>query len=210
MDEKPPEFRNIYTAKDSEELADIYSEMADHYDSSLQTGWGWTIPDFTADVFARYVDHGSWILDAGAGTGLAGEALVKRGYRNIIGIDLTEAMLAQARAKDVYRKLHLMELGEPLAFPVDRFDAVISVGVMTMGHAPPRSLDELVRITKPGGHIVYTLRPDWYLLGGFREKHIVLEAGGQWEFLERTEPFVTRPQEGPDVVFEVWVFQVLD
>lgn len=210
MEEKPFELSWIYTARDTKELADRYSQMAQNYDESIQADWGWAPPDFITDVFARYVDHGAWILDAGAGTGLVGEALVRRGYRNIIGIDMSEAMLAQARSKGVYRELHRMELGEPLAFPLNFFDAVIASGVMTKGHAPAKSLDELIRITKPGGHLVYTLRPDWYEPGGFREKHIVLEASSKWEFLERTEPFVPMPKKEPDVLFEVWVFQVLD
>ena len=53
-----------------------------------------------------------------------------------------------------------MVMSEKLDFPSDSFDAVVTVGVLTVGHAPASSLDELVRITSPGGHIVCpSLRP---------------------------------------------------
>ena len=209
MEDRPFELSRIYTARDTKELAERYAQMAENYDESIQADWGWTPPDYVTGIFAKYVDNRARILDAGAGTGLVGEALVRRGYRNIVAIDIAEAMLVQARGKGIYREVHRMELGQPLTFPLDHFDAVVSVGVMTKGHAPVSSLDELVRITKPGGYIVYTLRPDWYQPGGFHQKHIVLEESGKWEFLERTEPFMPMPKREPDVFFEVWVFQVV-
>ena len=90
-------------------------------------------------------------------------------------MDLCHGMPEEARRKKVYRELHRMVMGEPRDFPSDSFDAVVSVGPLTVGHAPASSLDELVRITRPGGHIVFTLRPDVYQTGGFKEPG----AGGQ-------------------------------
>ena len=63
-----------------------------------------------------------------------------------------------------------MVMGEPLGMPSGEFDAAISVGTLTLGHAPAGSLDELVRVTTPGGYVVFSLRPDFYENGGFREK----------------------------------------
>ena len=82
------------------------------------------------------------VLDAGAGTGLVGERLCEAGYRDLVGIDLSPGMLAVARGKDVYRELRQTNLGESLAFPDDAFDAVISVGVFTTGHAPAHAFDD--------------------------------------------------------------------
>jgi len=58
------------------------------------------------------------------------------------------------------RLLARMVLGETLEFETDAFDAVTCVGVLTFGHAPASSLDEFVRVTKPGGHVTFTVRPD--------------------------------------------------
>ena len=43
------------------------------------------------------------IVDLGCGSGLVGEQLHKRGYRNIDGVDLSVEFLKEARRKGVYR-----------------------------------------------------------------------------------------------------------
>ena len=102
-----------------------------------------------------------------------------------------------------------MVMGEQLDFATDSFDAVVSVGVLTVGHAPASSLDELVRITRPGGHIVFTLRPDVYENSGFREKQTILESEGEWKLMEVSENLQLLPKGEPDVYHQVWVYQVI-
>ena len=84
----------------------------------------------------------------------------------------------------------------PLDYATGAFDAVVSVGVLTVGHAPASSLDELVRVTRPGGHIVYTLRPDVYRDSGFKEKQESLAAAGKWRLIEVSEGVSTPAQGG--------------
>lgn len=43
------------------------------------------------------------ILDLGCGTGLVGEELYKRGYKNIDGLDLCAKFMKVAEAKGIYR-----------------------------------------------------------------------------------------------------------
>jgi SAM-dependent methyltransferase len=101
-----------------------------------------------------------------------------------------------------------MVMGEPLGFDTDSFDAVVSVGVLTVGHAPPSSLDELVRITRPGGYVVFSLRPDIYETAGFQEKQAELESQGKWHLAEETEKFQPLPKGEPEVYHQVWVYEV--
>ena len=68
----------------------------------------------------------------------------------------------KARQKIFYTELYQQVLGETLDFSTNFFDAVISVGVFTYNHAPSHAFDELIRITKPGGYIIFTMRPDFY------------------------------------------------
>jgi hypothetical protein len=82
------------------------------------------------------------------------------------------------------------------------------VGVLTVGHAPASSLDELVRVTRSGGHIVFTLRPDVYEGSGFKEKQAKLESEGKWKLVEVTDPVPVLPKGEPDVFHQVWVYQV--
>jgi len=198
----------IYSSKSKEDLEKRYDQWAGDYDSDLTAGFDYRSPQRATELFARYVPRDARVLDAGAGTGLVGAILAGMGYRNLVAMDLSRGMLEEARKKSVYTELHRMVMGEPLGFPTASFDAVISVGVLTVGHAPASSLDELVRITRPGGHVVYTLRPDVYEKDGFREKHAELEAAGKWRPVEVSEPFQGTPRGEPDIFVRVWVFRV--
>ena len=121
---------------------------------------------------------------------------------------MSRGMLDVAGEKGVYGALHQMVMGETLGFESDRFDAIISVGVLTLGHAPASSLDELARVTKPGGVVAFTLRPDVYERNGFREKQEQLVSEGKWELVEATDKFLGMPKGEPDVFFQVWVYRV--
>jgi predicted TPR repeat methyltransferase len=50
------------------------------------------------------------VLDAGCGTGLCG-AILAPFARRLVGVDLSEGMLAHAKAKNVYHELVKAELG---------------------------------------------------------------------------------------------------
>ena len=80
--------------------------------------WGWTSPEYTAEVLSRYTSPSSRVLDAGAGTGLVAQALFRRGYRELFGIDMAHEMMKIALPKNVYRGLYRVELGLPLPFLV--------------------------------------------------------------------------------------------
>lgn len=199
----------VYSASGPDELARRYDQWADEYDSDLDREFGYMGPALAADFFARYVPLDAHVLDAGAGTGLVGVELAKRGYADINGLDISQGMLDEARKKGVYRQLDRMTLGEMLAYATEEFDAVISVGVLTLGHAPASSLDELVRVTKSGGHVIFGLRPDVYAEGGFKEKQDELERAGRWRLVEVSDEVKIMPKGEPEVGHQVWVYQVV-
>ena len=198
----------VYASKNEQELEERYDKWAATYEEELDRDFGWYGPIRAVESAVKYVAKDARILDAGAGTGLVGELLAERGYTDIVAIDLSPGMLAEARKKKVYSELHQMTMGETLGFPTDAFDATITVGVLTVGHAPPHSLDEIVRVTRPGGCIIYTLRPDLYEGGGFKEKHAELQSAGKWKLAEVGEPTQILPKGEPDVFHQVWVFEV--
>lgn len=198
----------VYSASNNQELEDRYDQWASDYDRDLDEDFGWVSPGVTAEILASHVPAEAKILDAGAGTGLVGEALGRLGYQDIYAMDLSEGMLEHARSKGVYREFRRMALGEQLDYETDSFDAVISVGVFTEGHAPPEGFDELIRITKPDGFIVFSLRVDLYEEGGFREYLAGLENSGKWRLAELSNPFQPLPRGEPEMLHRVWVYRV--
>ncbi|UCH42292.1 MAG: class I SAM-dependent methyltransferase [Dehalococcoidales bacterium] len=200
--------QRIYSSRNNLELAERYDQWAKDYETDLEKDFCYLGPQYATELFTRHVPREARILDAGAGTGLVGELLARQGYSNLVAMDLSRGMLDEAAKKNVYRELQQMVMGEPLAFDTGSFDAVISVGVLTVGHAPASSLDELVRITRPGGYIVFTLRPDVYQNSGFKEKQLSLESTGRWKLVEVSDELQTLPKGEPDVYSQTWVYQV--
>lgn len=200
----------VYAARNGEELASIYDEWAGSYDNDL-TALGYRNPAVAAGLIGRHVEPGSGtILDAGCGTGLVGEILSFMGYDDLAGIDLSRGMLDVSAAKSVYANLEQMALGSDLAFEDGRFRAVVSFGVLTAGHAPPESLEEMIRITRAGGHLIFSLSNLVYEPLGFREKLAALEADGRWREIERTPFFPAMPGSIAEAHVEscVFVYQV--
>lgn len=188
--------RAVYGATSNHELSALYDDWAASYDRDLRL-WGYTYPPVVAGLVGRHArDLAAPILDAGCGTGLLGEVLSVLGYRNLVGIDLSSGMLDVARAKGAYRELGRQVLGEALDFADGHFGAVVSAGVLTTGHAPPRCLDELVRVTRSGGALIFTLSTP-VLEEGFAAKLAALTAAGAWREVETTPAWCALP-DAPD------------
>ena len=199
----------VYASENNEQIEERYDQWANDYDEDLADDFGYVMPRMAAEIFGRFVGKDARVLDAGAGTGLVGVELNRLGFSNLEAMDISQGMLAVAGTKNVYGALHQKVMGEPLGFETDSYDATIGVGVLTLGHAPASSLDELVRVTKPGGVIAFTLRPDVYQQNGFREKQEELAVEGKWELVEVTDEFRGMPKGEPDVFFQVWVYRVI-
>jgi predicted TPR repeat methyltransferase len=200
--------RWVYSSQNEQELEERYDQWAEEYDADLESEYGWISPQRTSDHVAKYVGKEGSILDAGAGTGLVGECLHEMGFRNMTAMDLSLGMLEVARRKNIYQGLDQMTMGETLDYATDQFDASVIVGVFTQGHAPASSIDELVRVVKSGGHIVFSLRTDTYLENGFKDKMDSLESAGRWKLVEVSDAYQPLPKGEPEVMHQVWVFQV--
>ena len=200
----------VYGAADDRELVTHYDAWAEAYDEDL-ISFGYRHPALVVAMVARYVavDDGP-ILDAGVGTGLLGELLSVLGYGDLAGIDMSDGMLAMAGAKGVYRELANMVLGETLAFPDNRFAATVSTGVLTVGHAPPAALDELIRVTRTDGYLILTITTVAYEEAGFAPKMTTLEDNGSWRRRAVTPPYVAMPATRSEAsqTAQVFVYQV--
>jgi len=197
-----------FSARGNDELEKQYSDWAATYDAE-NAALGFRLPILAAGLFAGYVPvDGEPVLDAGCGTGLAGDNLHILGYHNLMGIDLSEPMLAEAQKLGIYKGLDKMVLGERLNFAANKFSAVIVTGVFTEGHAPHSSFDELIRVTRSGGYIVFNIRNDIYEEQGFREKMEKLEAENKWQLAERSAKFRPFTVHEAHVIARLFCYQV--
>jgi predicted TPR repeat methyltransferase len=197
----------VYAARSPQELALAYQTWTDTYDRDT-LALGYCLPFVITAWLARYVrTQDSEILDAGCGTGLSASLLNALGYNRICGLDFSDKMLAAAAARGGYRQLVKAELGHVLPFEDGRFAAFISTGVFTAGHAPASSLFELVRILKPGGFAVFTVRDSIFDQGSFRVVFSELENRGSWRLIERSQPFRAFAIAEPDILVSSFVFQ---
>ena len=198
----------VYQASSREDLEARYDRWARDYDADLRDDFGYLAPPLAVAKAKPLMGEDPLILDAGVGTGLVGEALKAAGFSRIVGIDMSQGMLDAAEAKDIYAELYRAVLGEPLDFSDDHFDATFCIGTLTLGHAPASSLEELVRVTRPGGPIVFTLMTSIYESQGFKETQERLEAAGRWQLVEAERKIHILPKGEPELEHDIWVYRV--
>lgn len=184
----------VYAAHGVEDVAALYDKWAETYDAEMAQA-GYRHPSICLALLARYLPRGEGpLLDAGAGTGLIGQWLGIMGYPEVEALDISEGMLAVARRKQCYTAIHAMALGRSLPFASGTYGGVISAGVFTSGHVGVEGLDELVRICRPKGVIVLTVKGTLWD-GGFSNHVNESAARGRLQVLETTQPYVSMPGE---------------
>ena len=123
-----------------------------------------------AKYFEKYSnDENTPILDVGAGTGLIGEYL-NLDSKEIDAIDIYPEMLKIATTKNCYSKIIEADLSKGLSINDNHYGAIVSAGTFTHGHVGPNVLDELIRVTRPGGLFVFTVHSKLFKKAGFDKK----------------------------------------
>jgi len=107
------------------------------------------------------IGTGAVVVDIGCGAGmdllLAARSVGPRG--RAIGVDMTEAMAARARAGARSAGLDNVEvrIGDAMALPLDdaSVDVVISNGVLNLTPDKSVAYREVFRVLRPGGRFLY-------------------------------------------------------
>lgn len=182
----------VYAGQTEEEVARDYDEWAKTYDNDVGVA-GYRHPMVCLGLVTRHVapDAGP-ILDAGSGTGLVGDWLKILGYKQLEALDGSEGMNEIARERGCYDAVHLGLLGHDLSIEDGHYAAAVVAGVFTPGHAGTEGLDHLLRLVRPGGHIVATVKNELYD-SGFGDHLNELIRAGRCEEVERTVDYVSMP-----------------
>jgi SAM-dependent methyltransferase len=163
------------------EIRETYTEVSTQQEKEFifPTGRAWArelgypepelsrVPDASVESFAGVANHwmlgrierGAVVLDLGCGAGtdllIAAQMIGPEG--SVIGVDMTESMLEQARASAEVMGLGNVVLHEALieALPVETgsVDVVISNGVIDLVPDKEAVFDEIDRVLRPGGRL---------------------------------------------------------
>ncbi|MBI5892217.1 MAG: methyltransferase domain-containing protein [Deltaproteobacteria bacterium] len=138
---------------ETEAIKKIYAGYSNAYDAIFKRFF---FPRIKHAIATMDIKDGERVLDVGVGTGLSLPLFPK--YCSVVGIDISSAMLKEAREK--IKELHLnhIELMEMdamnLEFPDNTFDKVFISHVVSVVPDPFKTISEVKRVCKKNGRIV--------------------------------------------------------
>ena len=153
---KKPSLKSAYNLRSPSDNIELYSVWAETYDSDFIDEMHYRLHFSVADEFILNGGNGL-ILDVGAGTGALAEALLQTANFCIEATDISEKMLKVANLKKIYKRTFLSDITKEIPADNDFYDGVVSSGTFTHGHVGPSAMDELIRITRPGGLITISV-----------------------------------------------------
>lgn len=183
----------------------VYKAVAAPY-SVIDTWWrGWLYTDAHRafdQALAAYLPSDGSVLDLGAGTAANLGRLLEMNipFASYVGVDRTEAMLAQARAKyghlpqARFRQLDLLR--DPL--PEGTFDLIISTWALEHLPDPGAVVRKAWQQLRPGGHMLLLFEVEgqgWYsalvnrVLGFFDAQQVAHGAVEQFPGLRRYDRY---------------------
>lgn len=138
-------------------IRNMFDEFADRFEFTLLDKLGYSAPKQILRLLRRHdAADAKDVLDLGCGTGLMGAELVAPG-RRIDGVDLSERMLAQARAKGVYDELHAAELLGFLRDSPRQWDLIVAADVFIyIADLAPIFTAAFDRL-RAGGHFAFSI-----------------------------------------------------
>jgi predicted TPR repeat methyltransferase len=139
----------------------LYAAWAKSYDLSFAAQESYHLPFQTAQAFVAAGGAGP-VLDAGAGTGLCGQALSDLGVSPLEATDISADMLAQAKKKDIYRALIEADLLSGIPVPDGRYQGIVSSGTFTHGHIGPEAFADLLRVAASGAQFALSINTKFY------------------------------------------------
>ena len=199
-----------YALSNDAETKALYQDWASTYDETMLEGLAYLTPSKTADILCSVVlDKSALVLDVGSGTGLAGQNLAERGFKNINALDYSSAMLGIAKARQhngrqVYSEVIQADLNQRLALSSNTYDAIICTGLFTHAHVGAGCLPELFRVLKPNSFFATTVHKDVWREGGFEDSVEALTQEGVIKTHSKELGIYFETDEEPQGYYNIW------
>ena len=146
----------LWTRHSVDETMQIYSDCAETYDRDVAE-WGYATPGRIAMALRLAgANPDKPVLDFGCGTGLSGLALKSAGFTQIDGTDISPEMLERARARGIYQHLWESAPGDMGHVKRGQYPIIVATGVISLGAAPPETLDMLIDVVPSGGLLAFS------------------------------------------------------
>jgi predicted TPR repeat methyltransferase len=141
----------------------LFDQYATGYDAALTGHLDYRGPAILRDAVDSLMRaegrplHFAAMLDLGCGTGLAGAAF-RLHVGELAGVDVSPAMIEQARAKDIYDRLEVGDLLACLAREdAQAHDLVVAADVFVYVNDLVPVFAAIARVLRPGGLVAFTV-----------------------------------------------------
>jgi predicted TPR repeat methyltransferase len=176
----------------------VFDNFAGSFDSKLAK-LSYRAPALVAEMLADAEPAASKrfdILDAGCGTGLCGP-LIAPYARRLVGVDLSERMMAQARARNTYDELVKGELTAFLRAAPGTFDVIVSADTLVYFGPLEAVAAAAAAALRAGGRLIFTVEE---LVAGTSESGYALGVHGRYS---HARPYLERVLAGANLRPEI-------
>lgn len=138
-------------------VSDLFNSSADQFDRQWVVQLQYKLPRDVAQMIQTWhPDRKGDVLDLGCGTGLLGACLGPiEGV--LVGVDLSEQMIAQAARHNVYDSFHCVNVLDALqATPADLYHVITALDVLIYVGSLDAVIPNAHRILLPGGRFVFS------------------------------------------------------
>ena len=134
----------------------LFDEWPEWYDQWFTTSTGKLVKETEAELIHELLDlkRGEKLLDAGCGTGVFTLDFLSEGAQ-VVGLDISLPMLSRASKKITGFPFFVVR-GDMLHLPFqdNSFDKAVSVTALEFIEDATSAINELFRVTRPGGCVV--------------------------------------------------------
>jgi ubiquinone/menaquinone biosynthesis C-methylase UbiE len=137
-------------------MAEIFDDLSEKYDQWFETPMGQLIKGYEGELILNMLmpSRGELILDAGCGTGVFTADILETGAK-VVGLERSHPMLVRSMGKCSGQPfLSVQGDMRKLPFPDNLFHKAVSITAIEFINEANVAVEEMFRVTKPGGIIV--------------------------------------------------------